>query len=149
MTRHTTAKAYGASRREDLPHDVYMQVRYIIKGYDRLRKKKAALLYGSPLPAEGMPRSGRTGNPTERSAVMLVQVGAQLAAIEQAVSVMRGQYSGKMEEDWNVLDAYWSYEYFNYKSLRYGEEDLGPCKRTWCYFKNRLSAEVAGQLHIY
>lgn len=142
-------RAESRFARDDLPHDVYMQVKYIIGSYGRLKKLRADLMYGGPLPPDGMPRSGRVGNPTERIAVKLARINEQLEAVEQAAVVMRGLYGNIMEDDWNVLDAYWSYEYFNYKSLRGDDDDLGPCKRTWCYFKNRMSAEIADKLHIY
>lgn len=134
---------------DELPHDVYMQVRYILQGYERMKREKAELLHESPPPANGMPRSGRLGKPAERAAVKLAYLSQRVDAVEQAADAMRQQYRGKMEEDWNVLDAYWSYGYFNYKARRKSPEDLGPCKRTWCYFKNRLSQDIAEALSLY
>lgn len=132
-----------------MPHDLYMRVQYIIKGYDRLKKDYMDILYSSPPPPDGMPRGNENGSPTERKALKLEQIGQELEAIDQSCVEIRGKYSGKTDEEFDPIKAYWSYDYFNYVHKRKNEGDLGPSRRTWNYYKAMLSGLIAQKLNLF
>ena len=133
----------------ELPHNIYMQVQYIIKDYDRLKREKLNILCGSSPPSDGMPRSSDVGNPTEQKALRLASIENELRAIDQACAEMRGITSERTMEAFDPIKAYWSYNYFNYMHIRRGDADMGPSRRTWNRFKSRLSYRIAKNLNLF
>lgn len=131
-----------------LPHNVYMQVQYKIKDYDRLKKERLDVLYGYGNKVDGMPRGNRIGRPTEESAIRLAYIDDQLAAIDQSAVEMRGRFSKRVYEDFDPIKAYWSYDYFNYIHIRNKESDEGPSRSTWNRFKCVFSSMIAQKLKI-
>ena len=132
-----------------IPNDLYMQVKYKIKGYDRLKKDYLDTLYSSPPPPNGMPRSNAISNPTEQRAIKLAYLEDELRAVDQSIIELRGKYSGKTDEFFDVLKAYWSYDYYNYAHIRTNKDDDGPSRRTWNYFKSLLSYLIAKKLNLF
>lgn len=146
MARKKHATATGKA---DLPHNLYMQIQYMLKDYDRLQKERSDLLNASPPPPDGMPRSDNTkADPTGRRAVRLAFIDAQLAAFDAAMAQVQARYACRVHTRFDPLRAYWNYEYFNYVFLRKDGGDAGPSRRQWNYYKTLLSRAVAEQLHM-
>lgn len=141
--RNYVSKKCGISK------NVYMQVRYKLADYDRLKMERINLLYGTKTPPSGMPKGNRIGNPTEEKAVKLAYIDGELEGIDQAAMEFRGRFSGKVYEDFDVVKAYFSYDYFNYMHIRRHAEDMGPCERTWRRFKWSFSEKVAEKLKLF
>ncbi|HCT63878.1 MAG TPA: hypothetical protein DIC60_01130 [Lachnospiraceae bacterium] len=135
--------------REPLPHAVYMQVRYKIIDYDRLKRERLCILHGSAAPPDGMPRGNKTSNPTEQKAIKLAYIDKELEAIEQSAIEIMGIMSNKVHDEFNSIKAYWSYDYFNYMHIRRSDTDNGPSRRTWNYFKDEFSKKIAERLKIF
>ena len=137
---------YQRKKSEPLPQAIYMQIRYIIKDYDRLKHERLIALYGSPAPPDGMPRGTGVSNPTEDKAIRLALIDEQLKAIEQSEIEMLGRLSNRVYDEFNVIQAYWNYDYFNYMHIRKDDLDIGPSRRTWNRFKDVFSKEIAKRL---
>ena len=133
---------------EPLPHAVYMQVKYIISDYNRLRHERLDILYGSPKPPDGMPKGADLSDPTGVRGARLADINKRLEAIEQSAIEIFKEMSDKVMEQFNPIEAYWSYDYFNYMHRRSGQGDQGPSRRTWNYFKAKLGHKVAEKLRI-
>ena len=104
-----------------------MQVFYVIRDLPRLR----AALYN------------------EADAHRLACARQTLAAVEQACQETRSEFGGKVYDAFQAIKAYESYDYFNYMFKRKSEDDEGPSKRTWNYYKSRLAKKIAEKLGIY
>lgn len=137
------------SKKSSINKNVYMQVRYKLKDYDRMKAERLNILYGSVKPPDGLPKGNGIGTPTEAKALKLAYMESALEGIDQAASYFRGLYSKKTYEDFDAIKAYWSYDYFNYMHMRKNEEDNGPCERTWRRFKWAFSEKVAENLKIF
>lgn len=140
---------YQPKSKYRLPHGLYMQVLWKIRDYERLKRERLNVLYGSGGTADGMPRGSDVGQPTEQKALKLAYIDSQMAAVDEACTWIRGEYSGRVVEDFNPLDAFEDYGYFNYSYVRKGDDDLGPCIRTWKYFRARLCYKVAENLNMF
>lgn len=143
MSRNYISKKCSISR------NVYMQVRYKLADYDRLKLERLNILYGSGKPSDGLPKGNETGNPTEVKALKLAYLENELKGIDQAVLHFGGLYNKKTYEDFDIVKAYWSYDYFNYMHKRRNEDDTGPCERTWRRFKWAFSEKVAQNLKLF
>lgn len=132
----------------ELPKDIYNQVKAILQGYDRLKKERLNILYGTPKREEGRPE-GSVGDPTSMKAVKLAAIDAKLEAIDRAAVVMRAKYSAKTLEGFDPIKAFWSYDYFNYQHVRKGENDDGPVYRTWRRYRYRFAGEIAKNLKLF
>lgn len=135
-------KSCGISR------DVYYQVKGILMGYDRLKKERIDILHSAHYDISGMPSGTGIGDPTELKALKIADINERLKGIDQAASLMRGERSGKVSEDFDPIKAYWSYDYFNYQHKRTKESPNGPCRRTWNNYKDRFSTAIAENLKI-
>ena len=132
-----------------LPHNVYMQVRYKIKDYDRLKQERDAVMGVSARVLDGMPRGTDIGDPTAVRAEKLLSLDAQICAVDAAAKLCEKELRGKVRGGFSAVKAYWSYDYFNYMHRRRDEADEGPSARTWNYFKERFSKKVAEALRLY
>lgn len=74
-----------------LPHNVYKQVLYMVKDYDRLRAEREDILQASPT-GEGMPRSTEPSNSTAQKVERLDRISEQLRAIEGALHQIPEEY---------------------------------------------------------
>ena len=133
---------------EPLPHAVYMQVKYIISDYNRLRHERLDILYGSPKPPDGMPRGVALTDPTGERGTRLAEINRRIEAIEQSAREISAELSGKVQRDFNPFEAYWSFDYFNYIYLRKRPDDIGPGERTWRRFKHKFGHKIAVKLKI-
>ena len=132
----------------ELPKDLYEQVKSILRGYDRLKRARLDVLYGSGA-GGGMPKSNTPGNPTEQKAVKLAYIDGRLESIDQAAVLMRAWLSDKVCDDFDPLKAYWNYDYYNYKHKREDADADGPSRRSWNRYKHRFSAAVAKNIKLF
>ena len=114
-----------------VPHNIYMQIQYKIKDYDRLKRDRVNA-YGDA-----------------EQKVKLSYIENELKAIDQACIEIRGIYSDRTQEDFDPIKAYWSYDYFNYIFKRKSDDDEGPSYRTWNRYKINLSKAIANNLKIF
>ncbi|MBQ5852215.1 MAG: hypothetical protein IIW54_15595 [Lachnospiraceae bacterium] len=125
-----------------LPHNVYMQVVYIIKDYERLLEEKEQILHGSTFP-DGMPKGNDISNPTETKAEKLIQITDKLNAIDQTSVEMIGYYSDRVEA-FKPIEAFFNYDYFSY-TLSKGD---GYAEITWKRYRQRFAYLVAQKLKM-
>lgn len=131
-----------------LDRTLYRKVKYILADYDRMKRERLNILYGSGDCQNGMPRGSGVGNPTERRAEKLAAIDDELLAIDQACAAIREAYKEKTYEEFDPLKAYWSYDYFNYMHLRTERNPEGPVRRTWNRYKDCLTRLVAEKLNF-
>lgn len=125
-----------------LPHNVYMQVVYIIKDYYRMVEEKERILHGSPI-RNGMPKGSGISDPTEAKAEKLVQITDKLNAIDQTGVEMIAYYSDRVDT-FKPIEAFLCYDYFSY-ILSKGE---GYCERTWKRYRQKFAYLVAQKLKM-
>lgn len=128
--------------------DVKDQVKAILKGYERLKRERIDILYGSHC-GDGQPKGNGVGKPTEQKAVKLAYIDTRLEAIDQTAILFRGAYSDRVYEEFDPIKAYWDYNYFNYQHIRKAKNDTGPVYRTWLRYKDRFAECVANKLNIF
>lgn len=133
----------------EVPKDVYEQVKAILRGYDRLKRDRLDLIYGSGRKGDGMPRGSDPGNPTEQRAIKLAYINGRLEAVDQASVLLRGWLGNKVEYDFDPIKAFWNYNYYNYKHVRAKGKDDGPSSRSWIRYKHRFAAAVALNLKLF
>lgn len=116
-----------------LPHNVYVQVIYAVRDYDRLKNERKKLLHGSPPPPDGMPRGkGEAGSPTEKRALRLAEIEVRLEAIDAAIKTIPLEYRKGVLN--NLI--YWA---------RYpADADM----RTYRRYKQRVVYEIAKKLYL-
>ncbi|XYW67714.1 hypothetical protein ACS3UN_09985 [Oscillospiraceae bacterium LTW-04] len=74
-----------------LPHNVYKQVLYMAKDYDRLRAEREDILCAMPI-HDGMPRTTDPADQTYSKAERLSRIEDQIRAIERAVEKIPEEY---------------------------------------------------------
>ena len=143
-----------------LPHDIYMRVQYIISGYDRMKRERENIIHASVsnyttyVDANGVEsrqffiHGGNTGDPTGEKALKLAALDNDLHAIDGACSEICVELKRCVNDAFNPLKAYWSYDYYNYMHIRRGPDDLGPSRRTWNRYKTRLSWKIAKKIKL-
>lgn len=133
-----------------LPHNVYMQVTYKIKDYERLKLERSSLLWvGSSTVISDMPRGNGISKPTETRAIKLANIDKEIEAIEKGAEEVRIEFGGKVFEKFDILEAFWDYNYFRYMFITDDDEDDGPCRKTWNNFKNALCGKIAEKLNLF
>ena len=133
-----------------LEHDLYMKMFYTIRRYPKLLQRRESVLYGSPPPADGMPSGkGGTSNPTERKAVVLAQLDAEIEAIEQAIIYLKGKYSNTYTgEEFDPYEAFMDYGMFCYYRSR-KDRDVAPHRNTWNRYRSEFAYLVAKKLNYF
>lgn len=130
-------------KKDKLPHDLYMQMLYLIRSYPELIKRREELLHSSPRPLDGQPRGSGTSDPTADKAVVLARIDEQIQAVEAADDFqMRARYG----QAFDAYGAFMSYPVF----CRYGsspERDMAPCKKTWYRYRTDFEYMVAKKLN--
>lgn len=133
----------------EIQRDVYDQIKGILRGYDRLKRVRKDIIYGTGTGDSGMPKGSMPGNPTEQKAIRLAYIDERLEAIDQSAVLMRGERGYKVYEDFDPIKAFWSYDYFNCQHKRTKEKPNGPCRRTWNNYRYRFAAVIAEKLKIF
>lgn len=130
----------------NVPHNIFMQIQYKIRDYDRLRQLREDLLQTSAPPPDGMPRSHSKSDPTGARAIRLAFVNVQLDAIESSAHEIARGYAKKVRAGFDPLEAYRSYDYFC-EMLSTGRNSI-PSRRTWNYYKVAFSRRIAEKLYL-
>lgn len=143
-------KQYQRKRKNDyyLPHDVYMQVRYKLSGYERLKKERIEIYNASPPPPDGLPKGSQRSNPTQHKAILLANIDNEIKIIEQCCLEMKQVYAERILPGFDPLKAFRSYAYFNLMLIRADVDDEGPTKRAWSYYKSIFSYKMAHYLYL-
>jgi len=132
-----------------MPHNLYMQIQYKIRDYDRLKREYLDILHSSPDPHEIYSKAAFKGSPTESKAIKLSCIDNSLKGIDQAIIEVRGIYSSITYEEFDPIKAYWSYDYYNYIHKRKNMDDIGPSRRTWNNYKTMFSKIIAQNLKLF
>ncbi len=127
---------------------VYKQVKGILQDYDRLKRDRLDILYGSRQ-TDDMPRGSDVGMPTEQRAIRLSYIDNRLVAIDQSAVLMRVWLGEKVTESFDPVKAYWSYDYYNCQHKRTRAGDNGPSRRTWHRCKDRFTECIAEKLKLF
>lgn len=87
-------KEYQSKRNNPyyLPHDLYMQVIYAIRGYDRLKRERGDILAGNRSADDGMPKSPTPGDPVAEKATKLAAISSKIDAIDRAIARVPQEY---------------------------------------------------------
>ena len=133
----------------EVPKDVYEQVKGILRGYDRLKRERIDILYGSHSPSNGMPSGSGVADDTAVKASKLAYINQRLEAIDQTSVAMRGLLGDKVYEDFDPLKAFWNYNYFNCQHKRTGSKPNGPVHRTWLRYRFRFAGGIAKKLKLF
>lgn len=132
-----------------MPHDVYMQALYKIKGYHELVRRRQKILHSSPPPPDGMPRGTLSSNPTEKKALVLAVIDADLEAIEQAIIELQGKYSKTCTgEEFDAYEAFMDYGVFCYYRSK-PRRDEGPHRSTWNRYRSEFAYLVMKKLNYF
>lgn len=110
-------------RYDPLPHNVYMQVLYLIRDYDRMKAEYDSLVEESPSPPDGMPRGSVTSDPTGNKAVRLEELGRKIRAVEAGRDIVPEEYRKGI---WNNIVYRLPYDtrYTSYRTYRYHRKKM-------------------------
>lgn len=75
-----------------LPRNLYRQVIYQIKDYDRLCLEYEEIIEASRVLPDGQPKGNLTGDPTFAVAVKLAGISVRIEAIEKAMNEIPAEY---------------------------------------------------------
>lgn len=133
---------YQLKRKNDhyLPHDLYMQMVYVIRDYKRLKSEYEIIMHSSPF-SDGMPKGTDTSDSTQRKAFKLISAGNELTVIDQTCVEMIGKYSSRVDT-FKPLKAFHDYVYFS-STLA---SDDGLSERTWKRYRQEFAWSVARKL---
>ena len=133
-----------------LPHNVYMQVIYIIKDYHRMRQERQNILF-STQSHDGQPRGSQTSDTTAAKAVKLAALADRIDGVDRAIHDTNALYADKVKRDdveqFDALDAFADYGTFCYMLYNPAQETQ-PAYRTWNRFKSAFAYKVAENLKI-
>lgn len=74
-----------------LPHNVYMQVLYAVRDYDRLRAEYLNIINETPSP-DGVPGNPNPGDSTAQKAVRALSISNEIDHIERALEKIPQEY---------------------------------------------------------
>lgn len=138
------------SEQEYLPHNVYMQVVYIIKDYHRMLKERDNILHGTGQ-RDNQPQSPVNGDPTGSRAVRLASLKNRVEGIDRAIYDTNAKYNEKIKRTdiggFDALEAFEDYGYFCYM-LHDSVKDKQPANITWKRFRAAFAYKIAENLHI-
>lgn len=86
------AKEYQPKTKYSLPHNLYMQMIYLVRDYDRMKTEYAMLVEESPPPSDGLPNGSGTGDPTAAKAIKLEDLGRRIRAVEAGLDTVPDEY---------------------------------------------------------
>lgn len=110
-------------RYDPLPHNVYMQVLYLIRDYDRMKAEYDTAVDESPQPPDGMPRSSGPSDPTANKAIRLDDLGRRIRAVEAGIETIPEEYRKSI---WNNICYRIPYDtrYTSYQTFRYHRQKM-------------------------
>ncbi len=130
-------------------NNIYRETLYIIRNYKGLLRQREQILYGSPVPPDGMPKGNLTSDATFFKASVLSTVETKIKAIEQTIAQMKEKYSNTYEG--NEFDAYASFDSYG-KFCEYRSRpnrDLAPHRKTWSRYRAEFVWNVAKKLNYF
>ena len=128
-----TAKEYQPKSLRVLPHDVYMQVIYEVRGYARMKAEYDNLIDASPAPPDGMPRGTKISDPTADKAARLAELGYHIRAVEAGLSEIPEEYRKSV---------------YNNIVYRIPYDTRYTSYRTYGYHKHRMIMRIARELRM-
>lgn len=133
-----------------LPHNVYMQVVYIIRDYHRMLNERNNIMFSSSY-GDGQPRGNDTSDTTANKAIKLSALSNRIDGIDSAIHDVNAEYSNRIKREdvdsFDCLDAFNDYGGFCYM-LYDPKEGRQPCVRTWKYFRQTLAFKIAKNLNL-
>lgn len=115
-----------------LPHNVYMQVLYLIRDYERLKEEYNELLYDPAYKFDDRRRViGGISRPVENKALTLANISVKTRAIENAIASIPEHYRRGVWQ--NIMNG-----------QHYPE---GADVRTWQTYKQRFIYYTAKNMH--
>ena len=134
-----------------LPHNVYMQIVYMLKDYHRMCRERESLLFSSSF-NDGQPRGSGVGDPTANKAVKLAALSERVNEIDSVVHSFNAEYSNKIRRDdietFDALEAFDDYGCFCYM-LYDPNSGKQPAYITWKRFRSRMAYEIAKKLKLF
>lgn len=115
-----------------IEHNVYMQIIFIIRDYDRMIEEYRDLLEESPNPPDGQPRGSGTGDPTARKVFKAVNISDKIKAIDKAIEYTPKEYCDPILE--NIKTGKPFPDYAN--------------RKTWTKWKGRFIRIVGENLYL-
>lgn len=79
-------------KQHSLPHNVYMQVIYLVRDYERMKAEYASITEASPPPLDGVPRGSGISDPTSDKAIRLEELGRRIRAVEAGLGTVPEEY---------------------------------------------------------
>ena len=73
-----------------IPHDIYMRTIWLIRGHNRVKAERDAIINSTPIPEPG--RSSIITSSTENKAMRLLKLGKEYAAVEKALKSIQEEY---------------------------------------------------------
>jgi len=113
-----------------LPHNLYMQVKYLIRDYDRIKSEYHDIVDIDGISLSDVPIRAGVGDPTARKAEKADRLFDQLTAIEQALIKVPPEYrKGVFDEaryggGFPIDAAISTYKYWKHRFLYYVAEQL-------------------------
>ncbi len=130
-----------------MPHDLFKQVIYIIKDYDRIKTQRLEILHSSPV-SDGQPYQRNNSSPTENKGIKLAMLEERCEAVEQTINYMNGKYAITCtREPFDPLEAFIKREMFDYFRSKPGK-DTAPSSKTWQRYRNEFAYHVANKLQL-
>ena len=115
-------------RYSSLPHNLYMQVIYLIRDYDRMKAEYESIVDESPQPPDGMPRTPGVSDPTSAKAIRLEELGKRIHAVESGIEIVPNEYRKSLWKN-IVYRIPYDTRYTSY--------------RTYGYHKNKMIVTIA------
>lgn len=75
-----------------LPNEVYIQVIYLVRDYERLKEEYHEIVGQSPEPSDGQPRGSNLTDPTAKGGMLLATIANKLEAVEQSYIAVPEEY---------------------------------------------------------
>lgn len=99
-----------------LPHELYMETLWHIRGYRRLLAEYNAVVVESPPPPDGLPKGNGTGDPVFAKAAKLEKLHEEIYPIEEALKMIPQEYRAGIFT--NILDRVPYPDYANIKTWK-------------------------------
>lgn len=99
-----------------LPHELYMETLWHIRGYRRLLAEYNAVVVESPPPPDGLPKGNGTGDPVFAKAAKLEKLHKEIYPIEEALKMIPQEY--RVGIFTNILDRVPYPDYANIKTWK-------------------------------
>lgn len=132
-----------------LPHNLYMQMLYLIGSYKQLLERREKVQYGDRPLFDGQPKGSTISKPTEKKALTLIVIDGQIEAIEQVMFELQVKYANTYTgERFEPLEAFRDYGTFCYFRSKKGKKQA-PSAKTWNRYRSEFAYKVAKKLNLF